>query len=202
MTAPAPEAWLRGDVEGIAPPIQPAAHGFIQAREEVEHALHDMPADWIWAPLPGAASLGFHCRHLAQSTGRLITYAGGGELSESQRRALESEKRIPSPLPDSAELGRLVSGAIDAALAFLRTLDERALPEPRAVGRARLPSTVGGIVFHAAQHAARHAGQATTTARVIRSLRAAESAASAAAAAAAAAVAPAHEPIGDPRVSG
>jgi uncharacterized damage-inducible protein DinB len=36
------------------------------------------------------------------------------------------------------------------------------------VGRARIPTTVWGLLFHVAEHAQRHAGQLATTARVAR----------------------------------
>ena len=38
-----------------------------------------------------------------------------------------------------------------------------------AVGRAGLPTTVLGLLFHAAEHSTRHAGQAITTALLLRS---------------------------------
>jgi hypothetical protein len=40
----------------------------------------------------------------------------------------------------------------------------------RQVGRAQLPSTVLGLLFHAAEHAQRHVGQLVTTSKVIRRL--------------------------------
>ena len=42
------------------------------------------------------------------------------------------------------------------------------LLEARAVGRARLPTTVLGLLFHAAEHSQRHAGQVVTTAKIVR----------------------------------
>jgi len=36
------------------------------------------------------------------------------------------------------------------------------------VGRQRLPSTVLGLLYHAAEHATRHAGQAATTTTILR----------------------------------
>jgi hypothetical protein len=43
---------------------------------------------------------------------------------------------------------------------------EATLTATREVGRARLPSTVIGLLFHAAEHTQRHAGQALTTKRM------------------------------------
>ena len=48
-----------------------------------------------------------------------------------------------------------------------RSLARAALLEARFVGKARLPSTVLGLLFHAAEHASRHTGQVVTTAKVV-----------------------------------
>jgi uncharacterized damage-inducible protein DinB len=42
------------------------------------------------------------------------------------------------------------------------------LLQPRGVGRAQLPSTVLGLLFHAAEHTQRHVGQLLVTVRVLR----------------------------------
>jgi len=39
------------------------------------------------------------------------------------------------------------------------------------VGRAMLPSTVGGLLIHCAEHTQRHVGQAVTTAKVVMGAR-------------------------------
>jgi uncharacterized damage-inducible protein DinB len=58
--------------------------------------------------------------------------------------------------------------AVERALAQLRATDPATLLEPREVGRARLPSTVLGLLFHAAEHTQRHVGQLVTTAKIVR----------------------------------
>ena len=85
-----------------------------------------------------------------------------------QRAALEAEQ-APEPRT-AADLLDGLRRAIDAALAQLRATDPRTLFEPRTVGRAALPSTVVGLLFHAAEHSQRHAGQ-VTTARIVRGAR-------------------------------
>jgi uncharacterized damage-inducible protein DinB len=60
------------------------------------------------------------------------------------------------------------SQAIDAALDQLRQTAPETLFDLRAVGRARLPATVLGLLFHAAEHTTRHAGQLITTLKVVR----------------------------------
>jgi uncharacterized damage-inducible protein DinB len=61
-----------------------------------------------------------------------------------------------------------VADTVDQAFAQLRATDERTLLEPREVGRMKLPSTVLGLLFHAAEHTQRHVGQVVTTARVVK----------------------------------
>ena len=53
------------------------------------------------------------------------------------------------------------------SLEQLRVTNEGTLLEPRGVGRAQLPSTVLGLLFHAAEHAQRHVGQVVTTVKII-----------------------------------
>ena len=49
------------------------------------------------------------------------------------------------------------------------TTDESTLTDARGVGRAQLPSTVIGLLFHAAEHTQRHMGQLMTTAKIVAS---------------------------------
>jgi hypothetical protein len=162
-----PEVWLRGSIDGVPPLLQPVAHSLLQCREELQATLQGLTPEQIWARPFGAASLGFHARHAAGSLDRLFTYARGERLSAEQQAALAVE-REPDLEPGAADrlLARF-SEAIDAALAQLRSTREVSLVEPRAVGRAQLPSTVIGLLFHAAEHTQRHIGQAVTTAKVV-----------------------------------
>ena len=57
--------------------------------------------------------------------------------------------------------------AVEACVIQLRRTPTSTLRERRGVGRAQLPSTVRGLLFHAAEHAQRHTGQVVTTARVV-----------------------------------
>ena len=64
-TSSLPEVWLRGAVEGYAAELQPVVHALMQALEDVEATLAPLAVDEIWATPGGAASVGFHARHLA-----------------------------------------------------------------------------------------------------------------------------------------
>jgi GNAT superfamily N-acetyltransferase/uncharacterized damage-inducible protein DinB len=160
----APEAWLRGPLPGFEPVLIPAAHALVQAREDIQCAIA-ATSDELWDRPGGAASAGYHLQHLAGSLDRLLTYARGERLSETQRAALALEG---TPGEQAAALVSAASRAIDRALDQLRTTPVEALFETRAVGRARLPATVIGLLFHAAEHTTRHAGQMITTLKVVR----------------------------------
>lgn len=162
-----PEAWLRGPVPDIAPGLQPVAHALIQVREDLPPLLESLGEDVLWARPGGSASIGFHAAHLAGSLDRLATYARGEELSAVQVADLKAERTLDAARPSGRELARLVTGAIDAALRDLATYFEDDLFTPREVGRAKLPATVLGLLFHAAEHTTRHAGQIRTLVRVL-----------------------------------
>lgn len=125
-------------------------------------------ADQLWQRPGGAASLGFHLAHLAGSTGRLMTYGLGVPLSEAQRAFLARERSIEETRPGLEILLRDWHAAVDDAVRQLAATPEAGLTEPRFIGKAQLPTTVIGALFHAAEHAARHAGQVVTTAKVVR----------------------------------
>lgn len=163
----APEAWLRGPVEGVDPYLMPVAHALIQADEDLERAASDLPIDTVWARPGGAASIGFHLRHIAGVLDRLLTYARGEMLSDAQLRAIRREGEPGEPPEAAAALVRGARDAIDRALETVRDTPRDDLLEPRLVGRRKLPSTVLGLLYHAGEHVTRHTGQIITTAKVV-----------------------------------
>ena len=108
--------------------------------------------------------------HLAGSTDRLLTYARGEQLSPEQCATLDTERRLPDPRPAGSELVERWNTVIAAAISQLGQTPDADLLQPREIGRARLPTTVLGLLFHAAEHAARHAGQVVTTMRLVTAL--------------------------------
>jgi uncharacterized damage-inducible protein DinB len=165
----APEVWLRGPVPGVPALLQPVAHSLLQCREELTAAMMGLTSEQLWERPNGAASIGFHARHAAGSLDRLLTYARGEGLSAAQKAALAAEE-LPDAAPGAAAaLITAFDAAVERALAQLCTTREAALLEPRGVGRAQLPSTVLGLLFHAAEHTQRHVGQLVTTAKIVRS---------------------------------
>lgn len=164
---PQPEVWLRGRIPAIPALLQPVAHSLLQCREELTARVSELTADQIWARPFGAASIGFHARHAAGSLDRLFTYARGETLSPAQQAALAAEEH-PDFAPDiGRQLVAAFDGAVERALEQLRMTSETTLLDVRGVGRAQLPSTVLGLLFHAAEHAQRHLGQLVTTAKAL-----------------------------------
>lgn len=167
---PQPEAWLRGPIPNIPPLLQPVAHGLMQCREELTARVSGLTPEQIWARPLGAASVGFHARHAAGSLDRLFTYARGESLSSEQQAALAAEEH-PDFRPNiDRQLVSAFDEAVERALEQLRMTNDTTLLEPRGVGRAQLPSTVIGLLFHAAEHTQRHVGQLVTTAKALASL--------------------------------
>ncbi len=163
-----PEVWLRGPLRDVAPVLQPVVHALLQVKEDAARALHGLTPSHVWARPGGVASLGFHARHLVGSLDRLLTYARGEALSDAQHEALRREGEPGDPPGSADALATAVARAIDVAVAEIRASPIDALFEPRAVGRAKLPTTVFGLIVHAAEHSSRHAGQMITTSRLVR----------------------------------
>ena len=167
-TSPTLEAWQRGPIDRVPPLLMPAAHALIHAREDAERALRGLSTDQIWQRPGGGASVGFHVRHLGGALDRLLTYARAEQLTGEQRRRIAAEGDPGTPPAGAPELLAELGAAIEGALDQIRATEESTLLDPRGIGRQQIPTTVIGLIFHAAEHAARHAGQALTTARIVR----------------------------------
>ena len=162
-----PEAWLRGPIEGVPDVLQPIAHALLQAGEESRSLLQNFPAERLWTRPAGLASVGFHLQHMTGVVDRLFTYARGQSLSAEQQEMLAREGHQPETEGGVDELLDAFDAQVERALDHLRAMQPHALTEARAVGRKQLPSTVLGLLFHAAEHVQRHVGQLLVTARVL-----------------------------------
>jgi hypothetical protein len=163
-----PEPWLRGPLPGVPALLQPPAHALVMAGEDTTAAVQGLTEEQIWRRPGGAASIGFHLAHLAGSTDRLLTYARGESLSEEQLRSLAAEAALADTRPAVDMLLARWREVIENALRQIGGTPESTLTSAREVGRAKLPSTVIGLIFHAAEHAQRHVGQIVATAKIIR----------------------------------
>ncbi len=162
-----PEVWLRGPLPAIPPLLQPVAHAILQAQEEVQELMRHFPEQLLWERPAGVASPGFHLQHLAGVLDRLFTYARGEALSEEQLQALRTEGRPREAEGSLQDLVTTFRQQVQQALQQLSATNEQMLTQHRSVGRAQLPSTVLGLLVHAAEHTMRHVGQLLVTVRVL-----------------------------------
>lgn len=165
---PNTEWWQRGPIDGVPALLQPVAHILLQVRESVLELVPGLTeAEWNARPA-GVASPAFHVRHIAGVIDRLFTYARGESLTEQQFAELRAEG-VPLAIEDVPAALDALGMRVDAAIAELRAVDVSTLGDFRAVGRAKLPSTIIGCLVHGAEHAMRHVGQLSVTARIVRS---------------------------------
>ena len=161
------EVWLRGPVEGIPALLQPVAHTLLQAREEVNALMVGFPEVFLWVKPAGMAATAFHLQHLTGILDRLFTYARGEALNEAQLAYLSSEGRETIQESDADILIQRFNKQVDKALEQLKNTSEDTLTDVRGVGRAQIPSTVIGLLSHAAEHTMRHTGQLLVTTRLL-----------------------------------
>jgi uncharacterized damage-inducible protein DinB len=154
---------MRGPLPGVDTFIAPLLYSFQMAREDLARYTAGLTTEQIWATPHGFGSLGFHLRHIAGSTDRLMTYVTGGHLSSAQMAALKTEKE---PGATREELLSGIDQAFATAETIARALDPARLADTRGVGRKQLPTTVIGLLVHIAEHTQRHVGQAISAAKL------------------------------------
>ena len=165
---PKREVWLRGPIEGVPALLQPVAHTLLQSREEVTAMMQNFPEIFLWVKPARMASPAFHLQHLTGILDRLFTYARGEMLNPAQLEYLSLEGKETNHAPGLDTLVENFHKQVDIALAQLRSTNEATLADPRGVGRAQIPSTVIGVLSHAAEHVMRHTGQLLVTTGILR----------------------------------
>lgn len=167
-STPKREVWLRGPLPGIPPLLQPVAHALLQAREEVNLMMVDFPEIFLWVNPAGMASPAFHLQHLTGVLDRLFTYARNEALDQAQLDYLAAEGKEP---PQECSVQRLIerfNQQVDMAITQLSQTREATLTDAQGVGRAQVPSTVIGLLTHAAEHVMRHTGQLLVTSKLLK----------------------------------
>ncbi len=161
------EWWQRGPIDGVPAMLQPVAHMVLQISESVPQLVAGLDAAQWNARPAGVASIAFHVRHITGVLDRLFAYARGDALTDAQFVLLRGEGDAVT-LEDVPALLAALETQVQAALTELRATDPANLGDVRAVGRAKLPSTVIGCLVHGAEHGMRHVGQLSVTATIVK----------------------------------
>ena len=159
------EPWMEGGITDVDPIRAAVLYSF-------RHALRDI-TEWIARvdeqDLPmrhgRLASAAFQVRHIAGSIDRLITYAAGQQLSETQLEQLRQEEGRPAT---RATLLEELGAALSSAEARIRSFDPASYSDIREIGRRRVPVPLGVLLVHIAEHTQRHVGQLIMTIKVMR----------------------------------
>ena len=167
MSAHLLEPWMRGPIPDVHPLVAPALYALEHTREDLERWTDGLTAEQLWTSVSGLAPVGFHLRHIAGSTDRLMTYALGGQLDDAQIARLKSEDNWAVGNDRKALIDE-VTDVFAMAETALKLLDPTTLVAVRGIGRKRLPTTVIGLLQHIGEHNLRHVGQVITTVKVLR----------------------------------
>ncbi|MDN3595222.1 DinB family protein [Zunongwangia endophytica] len=160
------EVWLRGPLPEIPLLLQPAAHALLQSKEEVFKYTEGFNEALLWEKPAGRANVAFHLQHITGVLDRMLTYAECKSLAEIQFEYLRKEG-VENRDVKIANLKKAFAEKVEEALLIFKNTSEAALTEKRTVGRKKLPSSVIGLYFHAAEHSQRHIGQMLVTISVL-----------------------------------
>jgi uncharacterized damage-inducible protein DinB len=160
------EYWLKGSVPEIPLLLQPVAHALLQVQKELQEVFIDFDENKLWEKPRNVASVGFHLNHLTGVLDRLFTYAKGDSLTVEQLIFLKNEG-TENNKTNTIELLKAFDLQVIKSLNQLKATHPHTLTETRFVGRKMLPSTVIGLLFHAAEHTTRHFGQLLVTIKIL-----------------------------------
>jgi hypothetical protein len=121
------EPWLRGTFQELPAVHRAVLHALQLAREDLERWCASLSEGELRTRPHGLPSVAFQIRHIARSIDRLLTYAEGRPLSESQMAALGAEA---SEEAASNELFSELRAALDGAEERLRALAGSGLESP------------------------------------------------------------------------
>jgi uncharacterized damage-inducible protein DinB len=158
------EPWLQGTLTHLPALKRAVLHSLQMAQEDTakwcstldDREIHERPF--------GLPSVAFQLKHIARSLDRFCTYAEGIPLSREHLTALANEMDT-NGTRDS--IFRELEASLENTRRRLEVIVRQPLDTPIAIGRKRLPTTLAGLLVHAAEHTQRHVGQAITTTKVI-----------------------------------
>ena len=161
------EVWQRGPVKDIPLLLQPVAHALLQAKEELNSLMINFSDNLLWIKPAGLASPAFHLQHLSGVLDRVFTYARNEKLNDVQLALLSAEDELFIQGLTVNKLLNRFNLQVGVALQQLKNTNEQTLTDLRGVGRKLIPSTVIGLLMHAAEHTMRHLGQLIVTVKII-----------------------------------
>ncbi len=156
---------MRGVIAGVHPVTAHLFRASEQIREDAQSALGDLTPEQIWSKPNGMTSAGFHAKHLAGSTTRLVTYLEGNQLMPNQLAAIASEGAGDEA---AGQLQTLIEAALDRYDHAIRNLKPEDFAAIREIGRKRYQVTAVSIAIHIAEHAQRHIGGMIAAAKLAR----------------------------------
>ena len=163
------EPWLRGTLSDV-PLVQRALlHSLEMAQEDTTRWCRDLDDRELHARPFSLPSVAFQLRHVARSLDRFCTYAERTPLSAEQFKALASEMDGDGT---RESIFRELEESLNQTRQRLEVIIRQPLDRPVSIGRKALPTTLTGLLIHAAEHTQRHVGQAITTAKLIVAQRA------------------------------
>src|SRR5277367_6294170 len=86
-----PEPWLRGTLTDVAAVPRAVLHALELAQEDLTRWCGNLSDAELNARPDGIAPVAFHVRHIARSMDRLLSYAEGKRLDDSQIAAWKTE---------------------------------------------------------------------------------------------------------------
>ena len=158
------EPWLSGTLTDL-PVVQRALmHSLQMAEEDTTKWCGTLDDQELHARPFQLPSVAFQLRHIARSLDRFCCYAEGVPLTPQQLQALSAEM---DPSGTRETIFKELTESLDTTRQRLDAIIRQPLDQPIKIGRKGLPTTLGGLLIHAAEHTQRHVGQAITTAKVI-----------------------------------
>ena len=162
------EPWLRGTLTDVPVVERALLHSLQMAEEDTQRWCGGLNRAGI---APATVSIAFggipaapHCpqpRPLLHLRGRQTPHP-------EQFAALRTRW---TPAATAMQFSRSWSRASTTRATRLQLIGQGSLDRPIGIGRKGLPTTLGGLLVHAAEHTQRHVGQAITTAKVVIGLR-------------------------------
>jgi uncharacterized damage-inducible protein DinB len=158
------EPWLSGTLTDLPVLQRAVVHSLEMAQEDMQKFCRTLTEEELQARPFGLPSVAFQLRHIARSLDRFCTYAEGRALTPEQFAALSNEMDSTGTIES---IFRELQASLEETKTRLDQIIRNPLDAPITIGRKQLPTTLAGLLVHAAEHTQRHVGQAITTAKLL-----------------------------------